>query len=122
MNFNIKKDSSVVLNLTSIDRTVQINFLIFHPHHFHNRQLIQFTNHAVSLSIRGYPLTSANLTILHPAKQTPLHEAAHKGNKQCVQELILHGADPHAKNDLERTPLLEACNQGIVGILDNIYL
>lgn len=47
-------------------------------------------------------------------KQTPLHEAAYKGTKDCCRELILHGANPHAKNDLGRTPLLDACNQGVL--------
>ena len=39
-----------------------------------------------------------------------------------MSELLLRGADPHAASNQQRTPLHEACVQGIYGYLRLPYL
>jgi len=45
------------------------------------------------------------------ARDTPLHDAAHRGCSALVALLLRHGADPNVQNRLGRTPLHSACCQ-----------
>jgi len=45
------------------------------------------------------------------ARDTPLHDAAHRGHSALAALLLRHGADPNVRNRLGQTPLHKACCQ-----------
>ena len=45
---------------------------------------------------------------------TPLHESAYRGFDEILVELLTNGAKPNPISNQKRTPLHEACIQGIV--------
>ena len=47
-----------------------------------------------------------------PWNHTPLHNASHRGYIDCVNILLLHGADIEVKNDNGQTPMDVVCIDG----------
>lgn len=57
----------------------------------------------------------ADISVRDIYKNTPLHQAAHYCRVQSVRELIAYGADVHAEDDRNNTPLADTLSSGVRG-------
>lgn len=95
----------------------------------HDAIIRRYANKFMYLVSRDDVLLNIDLFNNHYEKYTPLHFAAHRGERHFVEELVRRGADCNAQNNFKETPLhIAICrckDEEVIKILaknTNLYL